>query len=303
MFSQFFGNYLLENDLIAKEELSEVLEVQDKARVKLGVQAVNLGYMAADEIDKVHAKQANQDKLFGEIAVEMEYLTEDELEEVLSAQKKEHLLMAQTLVDKGFMTLQELEKAFEGYKAENQLSEEEFQALKDNNVEKIVDAFLDFGSDDIDSFCKDYTVLLVNNLVRFISTKLRLKGLKMVEECDLDFGAYQVIEGDKTLFTAIRASEDEFISFAKIYADEIYAGVEFDEVDELAQDSVAEFINLQNGIFLVNCSEDGIKLDMQPQSAVIDKTFDFSKKAYIISIELEFGDVEFIIANEVPNSK
>lgn len=298
MFSQFFGNYLLENDLVTKKELSEVLAAQDKARVKLGVLAVNLGFMAADEIDKVHEKQATEDKLFGELAVELGYLTEDELEEVLSTQKKEHLLMSQTLVDKGFMTLQELEKAIADYKEDNKLTDEEFKALKDNNVEKIVDAFLDFGSVEDDAFYKDYAVLLVNNLVRFISSKLRLKGLEMVNKYEVDWGAYQKIHGDKILFTAAAAQADEFVRFAEIYAD-----MEFEQPDELVCDSVAEFINLQNGIFTVNSSDSGIKLEMKPQSSLENRSFDFLEKAYVISIEFEFGKVDFIMSNEIPKIK
>ena len=296
MFSQFFGNYLLENDLITNEELMEVLDIQEETRVRLGVLAVNMGYMDATAIEKVHAKQAVEDKMFGEIAVEMGFLSEKELEKVLSMQKKEHHLMAQTLIDKDIMTLQELEEAYKGYKKENELSEEEFAALKENNVEKIVDAFLDFGNVEDSHFYKDYTVLLIKNLIRFISSKLRIKGLRESQEYNSSWGAYQQVEGDKKLFTAAVAEEDEFVVFAERYSE-----MELDGPGELAQDSVAEFINLQNGIFLVNCSDEGIKLEMQPQGSLQNNEIKFKERAYVISLELEFGDVDFIIANEVPD--
>ncbi|MGM0501690.1 MAG: hypothetical protein ACQERJ_04105 [Bacillota bacterium] len=296
MFSQFFGNYLLENNLITKEELREVLNVQEETRVKLGVLAVNLGFMKAVDLEKVHAKQATEDKLFGEIAVEMGFLTEEQLEKVLSAQSKEHHLLAQTLIDKEIMTLSELEKTYQNYKEENELTDEEFEAVKKNNIEKIVDSFLDFGSAEANEFYKDYATLVLKNIVRFISTKFRIKEMKVIEKFDVTWGAYQQAAGSRNLFTAVVAEENEFVDFGSQYAD-----MSFEEVTELVQDSVAEFMNLLNGIFVVNCSDQGIKLDLEPPVPIGNGTFKFSEQAYLISLELEFGDVQFIVSEQLPD--
>ena len=291
MFSQFFGNYLLENDLITSEELKEVLNIQDEARVKLGVLAVNMGFMNAEQIKRVHARQTAQDKLFGEIAVELGYLTEEELQKVLSEQKKEHHLMAQTLLDKDIMTLEELEDAYKNYKRDNELTEEEFEALKDNSIEKIVDIYL--GFDEKEEIFKKYTILLIKNLVRFIDSGLRIKNYNETREYSVSRGAYQNITGDKNIFTGVFADDKEFTFFAKKYA-----GIEIEDTDELVEDSAAEFVNLQNGIFLVNCSDDGIELEMKPQNVLKNQQINFSGDFYVISVEFNFGEVDFILAKE-----
>ena len=37
-------------------------------------------------------------------------------------------------------------------------------------------------------------------------------------------------------------------------------------IDTLAKDSIAEFLNVNNGIFIVNMSDRGIELDLTPQT-------------------------------------
>ena len=59
MFTQFFGNYLLNQRLVSPEQLTEALELQKTTRLKLGVLAINAGYMTAAQVDEVHNAQQN----------------------------------------------------------------------------------------------------------------------------------------------------------------------------------------------------------------------------------------------------
>lgn len=295
MFSQFFGNYLLEKQLITREQLKEVLEVHHATRLKIGVLAVNSGFMNAEDIDTVHAQQALVDKKFGELAIDMGFLTKEQLDVILSTQKKEHLLMGQTMIDMSIMTLKQFEEALEKYKEENKLSNEQFKALQDNNVEKIVEAFLNFGTSDDNKFYQEYVVLLINNLVRFICSGIRIKGFRKEHAYAVEWGAYQQVLGTKTLFTSAFMKEEQFVKLAEIYSKEVCDGP-----DELAQDSVAEFMNLQNGIFLVNSSNNGIELEMEPPQPRKNVVVEFSGIAYVVSLELEFGDIDFVISPERP---
>ena len=96
MFTQFFGNYLFNEKLVTKQQLIEALEMQKFARAKLGVLAINAGYMTAAQVDEVHAEQQRMDKRFGDIAVEKGYMTESQVETLLSNQKQAHLVTSQT---------------------------------------------------------------------------------------------------------------------------------------------------------------------------------------------------------------
>lgn len=76
MFTQFFGSFLLNRKIVSPANLRVALEKKDTTRVKLGVLAINAGYMTAKQVDAVHKKQATVDKRIGDIAVDMGYLTE-----------------------------------------------------------------------------------------------------------------------------------------------------------------------------------------------------------------------------------
>ena len=93
MFTQFFGSYLLNRKIVSPANLRVALEKKDTTRVKLGVLAINAGYMTAKQVDAVHKKQATVDKRIGDIAVDMGYLTEAQVEELLSRHKTGCLLL------------------------------------------------------------------------------------------------------------------------------------------------------------------------------------------------------------------
>lgn len=121
MFTQFFGSFLLNRKIVSPANLRVALEKKDTTRVKLGVLAINAGYMTAKQVDAVHKKQATVDKRIGDIAVDMGYLTEAQVEELLSSQKTGCLLLGQALVDMGCLTNEEFETVLNDYKKKTDL--------------------------------------------------------------------------------------------------------------------------------------------------------------------------------------
>jgi CheY-specific phosphatase CheX len=81
-----------------------------------------------------------------------------------------------------------------------------------------------------------------------------------------------------------------FVTFAARFAQE-----EITEPDELAQASVGEFLNLHNGIFLVNMSNNGVELEMHPQQVEENYTFTNPGKAYIITCSMTWGKFDVLL--------
>ena len=105
MFDQIFGNYLVHTGRISKEQLSEVIEHEREARVKLGLIAVAEKLMSQEQADEINHLQTLMDKRFGDIAVERGYLTEDQVAQLLKKQGNIYMLFVQTLIDEDVMTL------------------------------------------------------------------------------------------------------------------------------------------------------------------------------------------------------
>lgn len=287
MFTQYFGQYLLNKKYLTLEQLHDGLEYQKETRLKLGVLAVNSGYMSADQADQVNEAQKRLDKKFGELAVDMGYLKEDQVEELLSSQKFGHLLLGQALVDKGYMTLQEFETAINEYKKDYSISDKEFDKIQRDDINEMIKTFVKFEDSKKQDVLKLYLGLMMRNIIRFIDAEAVINEVVKVDEHKCDFVAKQEINGSIIMSTFIDAQEDSFIKFASKYAEE-----ELNAVDEMAKASVSEFLNLNNGIFLVNMSDEGIDLEMIPQ-----EVYDNIKvhNVYKISISLSFGNINILI--------
>jgi CheY-specific phosphatase CheX len=117
-----------------------------------------------------------------------------------------------------------------------------------------------------------------------------------ISDCKYNWLASQEIHGEAALYTAIAADEKTFIGFA-----EKYAGESFSNVDEYVKASVGEFLNLVNGLFLVNMSNNNVELELNPQVVESRKSLNGFTDAFCIPFEFAFGKIEFIISATKPN--
>lgn len=297
MFTQFFGSYLLNNKLVLPEQLQEALEKNKEIRLKLGILAINAGYMTAEQVDKVHNVQAIVDKRFGDIAVDMGYMTNSQVDELLSSQKIGYLSLGQSLVDKGYMTNSQFEQAINNYKKENKIECFLGNAEQNEKIEEIINNFYNFKQLNDATIYNEYVSLLFRNIVRFIGDDFIPMQSSTIHEFSSDWIALQEIFGEFKSFIAIGCNEETFISFASRFANEQYQGL-----DDYVKASVGEFLNLHNGLFCVNMSNEREKeLDLMPQQILYEKIIKSSNKSYLIPIYFHFGTVNFIIGSKAPS--
>lgn len=280
MFSQLFGQYLWKKGLLSTEQLKEVLDLEKSTHVKIGVLAINSGLLNANQVQEVHSLQTVQDKRFGEIAIEKGYITETQLEELLSQQKKGHLLLSQAILDKGYLTLDALEKALKDYKEESGITQEE---IEENDPAKIVRKLLIVPDSANKELYYDYYSLLVRNMVRFLDTQPTFE-ITSPEGVNSWFVS-QKIKGPIELITSLSMDTETLTKIAARFS-----GEEIEDCSELAQASVAEFLNLHNGIFIVNMSNNGVELSLEPQ--LISQTSpEGLSNANVMSLELPLGKI------------
>lgn len=282
MFSQYFGQYLLNNKIITAEQLLEALNYQKNVRFRLGVLAINAGYLRPEDIEAVHEAQKKADKKFGEIAVEMGYLTTGQVDELLAQQNQGHLLLAQYLVDTGYLSMEQVQQALKIYKEEKGLSDQAFRAIQGGDINEIVRVFVNIGASPLESIYRDYTALFLRNVIRFLDYDLMLENSKRVSSFKASRFACQEIQGPLKMFTAIGADERTCIEMAGRYA-----GKNFKAFDDLAQASWGEFLNLINGIFLVNMSNRDTELEMKPQKVYLRGKITFSTEGHVIPIRIK----------------
>lgn len=294
MFTQFFGNYLLNQRLVSPEHLAEALKAQKTTRLKLGVLAINAGLMTAEQVENVHTEQQRVDMRIGDLMVKMGYLTEEQVEMLLKSQKSGHLLLGQALVDRGHMTTAQFEQALKSYKEDNSITDADFFDIQTDKVVSVINNFYHFDRLEHSEFYLGYVSLLFKNLIRFIGDDFTPLEAKKAALYNCDYSASQEISGEFSSITVIDGSENAFIGFASRYANE-----QLTAVDEYSNACVGEFLNLHNGLFAVNISNEmNIELTILPQEVTVGKEICCDGVAYIIPICFPFGTVKFVIGQK-----
>jgi hypothetical protein len=291
MFTQLFGSYLLNKKSITAEQLKYALDYQKNVHLKLGVIAVNSGFMTAGNVNQVHSMQCKVDKKFGELAIEMGFLDEEKLNILLNTQKSDYLLLGQALIEKEYMTLEQFGEELNNYKKDYNLTNEKFNSLQNENIDGIIDMFYNFNDSTESSTYKNYLSIFIKNIIRFIDTNFKPVEIIPINEYKLQWGVSQEIIGETKLYTYIAADEKSFIDFAGKYAKETYA-----TNNEYVQAAAGEFLNLVNGLYLVNMSNNDVELELTPQNVLSEVNLTNLSEGFCIPIDFSFGRINIIIS-------
>ena len=291
MFSQYFGQYLLDKGILSATQLQAVLAEEASVRVKLGILAIDAGYMTPAEVERVHELQKRYDKRFGELAIERGLLREAEVARLLEVQSQRYLQLSQAIVDQGYLSLQQVDEALSSYKEDNRLSAENLDALIKGDIDEIVRFSLDFGEVENATCYQNYTALLLRNMVRFLGETPVIIKRQSAEDKPYSWLITQQIEGAGGLHTGLGINDDVLLALAERYSGDDMPAV----VDAYAKDCAAEFLNLTNGIFCVNASNNSMELDLELQHVEQQVAFP-EKAAEEIVLRLSFGDISLLLA-------
>ncbi len=292
MFAQFFGAFLLNNKLVSPDTLAQAIDDKKNTRMRLGVLAINAGLMTADQVEHVNVAQQSVDKRFGDLCVDLGYLTEADVDRLLSEQPTDYLLLGQTLVNNGSLTNAEFEQAISAYKTHYQLSDDDISNNQNDKLSAIVKDFFHFNTAENARIYTDYVTLLFKSFIRFIGDDFTPLEASMVSAAEAPYVVYQRIHGKYTAELAIGCPKEEYIAFAERFAKE-----EFGDVDEYVNEVVGEFLNVNNGLFVVNESnQSGIELSLDPQDYEHDSKVPFKNQAFCIPVAFAFGEIDFYIS-------
>lgn len=299
MFTQFFGSYLLNHNYINSEQLARALEHQKYTRLRMGVLAINAGYLTAAQVDELHTIQSKRDQRMGDIAIELGYLTADQVDALLVFQRSGHLLLGQTLINHGVMSNESFENALNGYMRENSITDMDFTFAQNEKIGTVIKKFYHFSSYKSADIYTDYVSLLFKNIIRFIGDDFTPLDSLIVPEHQADWHSIQNIHGEFNAFTCIDGDASAYSGFANRYARRDLEGN-----IELLHDSVSEFLNLHNGLFTVNVSNDReVELELTPQQNARGKEFTFNGDAFCMPVRFPFGQINFLLSGITPIMK
>lgn len=290
MYAQFFGNYLLAQGIVTREQLIEAMKKKAATQIKLGTLAIHAGYMTASEVDRIIILQTHQDKRFGELAISEGYLTEMQVTELLKSQKPDFLLLGQALVEDGILDNQQLQDLIIDYESQNELNDYEYSNETIDSINRMVENFFVLAERSLSPYEVSYLHLLLNNLIRFIGDDFTLVPPSLCKEYPTNYCVFQRTIGDFSICTYLDIPEPICMPFASRYV-----GDTFTEFDEYVQASLDDFLNLHNGLFSVNMSNDySIELSLEPPVQHEEGLLSFETETYMLPIVYPFGTLHFI---------
>ena len=261
MYAQFFGNFLLSRGVITRKQLIDIMQKKADTKVKLGTLAIHAGYMTANEVDRIYILQTHQDKRFGELAISEGYLTEEQVTNLLLEQEPDFLLLGQALIEEGIIDNQQLQDLIIAYQSDNELDEFTYSSETQDAIHHMVENFFVLAERSLSHYEISFFQLLLNNLIRFIGDDFTLISPSNCREYPTNYCISQKLNGPFSVRTYIDLPEDTCIAFASRYVDE-----EFTEFDEYVSSSLEDFLNLHNGVFSVNMSNEySMELELEAE--------------------------------------
>ncbi len=291
MYTQYFGNYLFSNGYVTKEQLLSALARQPKALVHVSTLALFSGYMSAQEIEYVIKLQDDEGKKFSELAILNGYLSKDQVVELLNTKAPDFLILGQILINDGVFTYEQFANILTDYRSQSEFLDLELNEENKNDFHRLIDGFSIISEAAIPDFGKSYLELLFNNFVRYIGDDFTTLPPSICTEFPTEYCVSQLIEGNYVVNTYLNMDGATALAFAERYSGEPYF-----EVDEYVTASIEDILNLHNGLFIVNASNDSLnELSIGIIEHHENTIINFETPAYLFPICFPFGIVYFIM--------
>lgn len=288
MLTQFFGNYLVDKNVITSDQLLLALRHKHENNKTVAAMAVSSGYMTEEEVEDVKNMQQVKDIDFTALALELNYLTNSQAEELEKAHHFGYLLLARSIVELGFCTMEKMSNEIADYEFDYSLSFSSCMNFDEDKIQEMMHSYYQFPFDGEITPAEEYVVLLMRNIIRFVGDDFRMAGkLDTLPNIPDMCANVQYIAGGLKGKTAVIGYKEFIKKFANRYSGEELENEEY--VDAAIQD----FLNQHNGLFSMLMSDNydiEIELNVTQYQKMDESEHEYM---YILPIEFTFGTVYF----------
>ncbi len=115
---KFFGQFLLERNVIDAKSLLEAIRFQESRNMKFGAYAISKGFLEKVQVKRLHEEQKRNDMMMGQLAIELEMVSEEQVEEILTMQKNDHVCIGEAIVVKGFLSQEIIDRELDAFRSD-----------------------------------------------------------------------------------------------------------------------------------------------------------------------------------------
>lgn len=287
MFTNLFCKFLVSKHIISEDDFFAIKMEYNKTKVKLGLIAVSEKIMTAQQADQVNRKQQRLDKRFGDIAVEMGFLTNAQVDRLLALQGNAYMQFCQCATDKGILSLVQIENALDEFQRENGFTITDMENFKSGDIDRILPLYLPQLPD---GPLVDLLAVTFRSLIRLVSSDISIKRGYITSNYQMQVHAIQKMEGDYNAMTAFSGDDKGILAVAEGFAKEF-----FNEVDINALDSVGEFINIADGLFVTAKSFEGMEINLYPPEFSKEPVDLSGSSIYVVPVEVDQQPVDLLV--------
>lgn len=249
---KFFGQFLVENNLVSREALLGAIELQEQKNLKFGEMAISTGYVTREEIERAHNAQLSHDLKLGDLLVEMGILTLNQLNDIVTRQQNTHLYIGEALVQLGAISSDQLQEYLAAFKKD----QAPFAAERIELPACVSDGL-------VWEMVADLTYKMIT---RVVGLPFRPGKCRTLETVDSNFMmAAMDLVGDVEARYVISVSERIQKEIAKAILRE--ESVDAEPV-EVLEDTVMEFVNVVCGNVAAKASQMGKIMNINPPVAL-----------------------------------
>ncbi len=244
MNSHYFAQYLLNTGVFSADEVQRLLAKAMEIQVQLPVLALRQGILSAGQIAPL-AELSEAD--FAKAALKKALLTESQIRNLRESVTGESLRFAQVLLSEKLLDYVRLAELFSAYEQDGNPLRVAVAKVADGMLEEELGAY------------GDYVELFMQSLLRFMNMPAVIDVQSM--PLDAEMPAHIVSQrmgGDLNLVGGIFAEDRVFAGLAARYSRE-----DIKSVDDLAIDSLGEFLNVMNGLFAVKLAKRQVDIDLE----------------------------------------
>ncbi|UFS70775.1 chemotaxis protein CheX [Geomonas sp. RF6] len=249
---KFFGQFLVEKNIVSREAILEAIKLQDSVNLRFGDTALSINLICQADMERVHAAQRTEDLKFGDMAVKLGILTNEQVNQVLTVQKNSHLYLGEALVQIGAVQEQDLPRLLDDYKAD-----------QEPYLTPRIEIPTGVRHPDLWEMYADLTAKM---FTRIVGTACRLGACRVEEHMPEEFVvATMEIRGDAeaTCIFAGSAEIRQRIACAILGEESVD-----EEPEDVLNDSVKEFLNIVCGNVAAKAAQKGKTIEILPPHLV-----------------------------------
>lgn len=297
MYAQLFGNYLIGNNTITSDQLVDAIEFASGTSISLEAKLIHSGYVSGANIESALLECNNFGFDLKDVLIRDELVTEDLLLGLEGYDAPRYLLLGQALVNTGALSWTAFEKALIDYQSENEIFELELDPTQKKEVGKLVESLFEVANKPLTGDTVLYIELLFNNLSQYIGDDYTVLSPSNVSEYPLKFCVLQSMSGPLCINSYLDMTKETSLSFASRYT-----GEDFSDYNDYVEASIEDFLNLQNGLYIVNMSNDyNMELTLDPPFIAEDGVLLDDNDTFLLPIVYPFGQLNFLINVTYPD--